>query len=59
MNAHLSGVCEKVLKTKVALPPVGYQQDDDSSSISSDDSFDIRGKILKREFKSEKILQLY
>lgn len=37
------GVCEKVLKTKAALPPVGYKQEGDSSSLSSDDSFDIRG----------------
>ncbi|ODN00009.1 Target of rapamycin complex 2 subunit MAPKAP1 [Orchesella cincta] len=39
-----TGVCEKVLKTKAALPPVGYHHDGDSSSASSDDSFDIRGK---------------
>lgn len=40
----LEGVCEKVLRTKAALPPVGYKQDGDSSSISSVESYDIRGK---------------
>ncbi|CAL8137964.1 unnamed protein product [Orchesella dallaii] len=54
-----TGVCEKVLKTKAALPPVGYHQDEDSSSVSSNDSFDIReGADLGHRRRSNTAIRL-
>ena len=38
----LLGICEKVLKQR---PYVGNEYEEDSESLSSDESFEIRGKI--------------